>query len=41
MLMGVIGSLHKAYPGLWNAVWPYLAACIGPYAGLGCAKGSL
>jgi hypothetical protein len=36
--LGVIGGLHKAYPGLWNAAWPCLAACIGPYAGLGYAK---
>jgi hypothetical protein len=36
--MGVIGRLHKSYPDLRNAAPQCLAPCIGPNAGLGCAK---
>jgi hypothetical protein len=39
VIWGVIGSLHKAYPGLWNAAHQCLASCIGPYAGFPSAKG--
>jgi hypothetical protein len=36
--MGVFGSLHKAYPGLWNGSHQCLVACIGSYAGFPGAK---